>query len=161
MTVVGCIPAGPDRRYGIILQQTKSFKENQNLTISVEFRSIYYINIYYFFCMYSQRRSFFYRYLQKHIYWVPQKLPQKPYLCQNMTVTYDKFIHRIKIKKNYDTKVPGTYVNDEIWKCYYRVSEIHRKSGLHLLQYRFAVYLSRCITDFRSILGHSEHVAQV
>ena len=31
----------------------------------------------------------------------------------------------------------------------------YRKSLLHLLEYKFSIYLSRCITDLRLILGHS------
>ena len=31
----------------------------------------------------------------------------------------------------------------------------NRKSVLHLLKYIFSVYLSRCSTDLRLILGHS------
>ena len=33
--------------------------------------------------------------------------------------------------------------------------KIYRKSVLHLLKYRFKVYLSRCSTDLRYILGRS------
>ena len=33
--------------------------------------------------------------------------------------------------------------------------KIYRKSVLHLLKHGFAVYLSRCSTDLRYILGHS------
>ena len=35
--------------------------------------------------------------------------------------------------------------------------QIHRKSVLHLLNYRIAVYSSRCSTHLRCILGHSVH----
>ena len=40
--------------------------------------------------------------------------------------------------------------------CYVtECTKIYRKSVLHLLKYRFAVYLSRCSTDLHYILGHS------
>ena len=42
-----------------------------------------------------------------------------------------------------------------IQQAVHNCPRIYRKSVLHLLNYRFVVYLSRCSTNLWSILGHS------
>ena len=46
------------------------------------------------------------------------------------------------------------------WTVATECPKIYRKSVLHLPEHRFALYLSRCSTDLRQILGHSVATVQ-